>query len=128
MPAPTSTLAERLQGDRDRRRWRLREAAQEIGVTTETIRAWTAGESIPERSRAAELAAFLNTSEAEILRAMDEQDRQKRAGRDVETQVALLRREVADQNERIDRLAALLEEIRRELSGLPSPPGDGNGA
>ena len=119
MPAPAPTLAERLQGDRERRQWRLRDAAQEIGVTPETVRAWTAGESIPERWRSAALAAFLDTSEAEILRAMDEQDRQNRAARDLETQVALMRREVADQNERIDRLADLLDEIAGLVRGLP---------
>src|SRR6266487_2336813 len=118
-PMPAPTLAERLQGDRQRRPWKnLRQAADYFKVSTEKIRAWTAVETIPERWRAPELASFINASEQEILHAMDEQDRQRRAARDLQAQIDIMRHEAREMNDRIDQLVERLDEILERISEL----------
>lgn len=114
-----------LRGDKQRRGWTYREAAPKLKTTPQTVQKWTASDVIPERYRAPELADFLDLREQEILTAMDEAERERRAREDLRDQVDIMREEQRQMNAELldlrEEVAALLAEVRR------TRPQNGNG-
>lgn len=117
------TITAWLRGDKQRRRWTYREAMGHFDVSDEQLRRWVTGANIPERWRAAQLADFLDTTEPEILAAMDEAERERRDHRELQDQVDAMRQTQRTYNERIGRLEEQLQAILDVLRGRT---GDGD--